>query len=112
MPKLNAHVVDANVRARIFETLNVANIDGFSKVNDRQWGTVIEDETGTQRYVRIGVIVAKASDDMTAQEMMAAEHDEYLEQKKKAEEAAEARKKKAAEDKARREKKAAEKEKE
>lgn len=111
MPKLNAHVVDANVRARIFEALNVANIDGFSKVNDRQWGTVIEDETGTQRYVRIGVIVAKASDDMTAQEMMTAEHDEYLEQKKKAEEAAEARKKKAAEDKARREKKAAEKEK-
>ena len=112
MPKLNAHIVDANVRARIFEALNVANIDGFSKINDRQWGTVIEDETGTQRYVRIGVIVAKASDDITAQEMMAAEHDEYLEQKKKAEEAVEARKKKAAEDKARREKKAAEKEKE
>lgn len=112
MPKPNAHVVDANIRAQIFETLNVANIEGFSKVNDRQWGTVIEDETGTPRYVRIGIIVAKVNEYMTAQEMLDDEHNKYLEQKKKAEEAAENRKKKAAEDKARREKKATEKEKE
>ena len=107
--KPNAHVIDADIRNRIFDLLGIKNIKEFSKVNDCQWGIVLEDQTGTSRYARINVIVARPNEAMTAQEMMDSEHNKYLVQKKKNEDAAIARAKKAEEDKARRAKKAAEK---
>ena len=100
--KPNAHAVDADIRAKIFDLLNIENVPGCSKVNDRQYGVIIEDQTGTSRYARIGVIVAKADETITAQEMMENEHNEYLEKKRKSEELAAQRAKKAADDKARR----------
>ena len=101
--KLSRAVVDSNVRTAIFNTLNIANIEGFHKINDRQFGCIVEDMNGTRRYVRVGCIVAEERDDCTADELMASEIDAYnAKQEEKARKAAE-RKAKAERDKAKRE---------
>ncbi len=108
--KISKAIVDSNIRTAIFNTLNVANIEGFQKINDRQYGCIVEDVNGERRYARVGVIVAEQREDMTAEELMAAEIADYnAKQAKKAAQAA-ARAEKAAKDKAKRE--AAKKEKE
>ena len=110
MAKISKAVVDSNLRKVVFDALNIANIEGFHKVNDRQFGCIIEDVNGERRYVRIGAIVAEQREDVTADELMASEIADYEgKQAKKAERAA-ARAEKAAKDKAKRE--AAKKEKE
>ena len=110
MPKISNALVNANIRTAIFSTLNVANIEGFHKINDRQYGCIIEDDNGNRRYARVGVIVAEEREDCTADELMAAEIADYEDkQAKKAAKAAE-RAEKAAKDKAKREKAKAEKE--
>ena len=103
-------IVDSAIRSNIFNTLNIANIDGFQKVNDRQYGVIITDVNGEQRYARIGVIVAEQREDMTAQELMESEIADYNAKQAAKEERARARAEKAAKDKAKRE--AAKKEKE
>lgn len=108
--KISKAVVDSNIRTAIFSALNVANIEGFHKINDRQYGCIVEDVNGERRYVRIGAIVAEQREDMTADELMASEIADYnAKQEAKAKRAAE-RAEKAAKDKAKRE--AAKKEKE
>lgn len=103
MPKISKAIVDANIRTAIFNSLDISNIEGFHKVNDRQFGCIIEDANGDRRYARVGVIVAALRDDYTADELMASEIAEYeAKQVKKAEQAAE-RKAKAERDKAKRE---------
>ena len=110
MAKISKAIVDSNLRKIVFDALNIANIEGFHKVNDRQFGCIIEDVNGERRYVRIGAIVAEQREDVTADELMASEIADYEgKQAKKAERAA-ARAEKAAKDKAKRE--AAKKEKE
>lgn len=110
MAKISKAIVDSNLRKVVFDALNIANIEGFHKVNDRQFGCIIEDVNGERRYVRIGAIVAEQREDVTADELMASEIADYEgKQAKKAERAA-ARAEKAAKDKAKRE--AAKKEKE
>jgi len=99
---------NANIRNTIFSTLNIANIEGFHKVNDHQYGCIIEDDNGIRRYARIGVIVAAIREDCTADDLMRAEIDEYQAKQVKKEETAKKRKEKAEKDKAKR---AAEKEK-
>lgn len=102
--KLSKAVVDSQIRAKIFEALNVANAEGFSKVNDRQYGVLVEDAEGHQRYARVAVIVAEEREDMTAEELMRSEVEKYeAAQRKKAEQKAQ-REAKAAKDKAKREK--------
>ena len=108
--KISKAIVDSNIRTAIFKALNVANIEGFHKINDRQYGCIVEDVNGERRYARVGVIVAEQREDVTADELMASEIADYEgKQAKKAERAA-ARAEKAAKDKAKRE--AAKKEKE
>lgn len=110
MAKISKAVVDSNLRKVVFDALNIANIEGFHKVNDRQFGCIIEDVNGERRYVRIGAIVAEQREDCTADELMASEIADYnAKQEAKAKRAAE-RAEKAAKDKAKRE--AAKKEKE
>ena len=102
--KISKAMVDSDIRTRIFDLLDVANIEGFQKINDRQVGCLVEDINGEQRYVRVGVIVAEQREDMTAAELMQSEVDKYnAAQEKKAAKAAE-RKAKAERDKAKREK--------
>ena len=108
--KISKAIVDSNIRTAIFNTLNVANIEGFHKINDRQYGCIVEDINGVRRYARVGVIVAEEREDMTADELMAAEIADYEDKQAKKAERAAARAEKAAKDKAKRE--AAKKEKE
>ena len=101
--KISKAIVDSNIRTAIFNALNVANIEGFHKINDRQYGCIVEDINGERRYVRIGAIVAEQREDCTADELMAAEIADYnAKQAKKAERAAE-RQAKAERDRAKRE---------
>ena len=111
--KYTKTVVDADLRARIFSHLDIANAytedSLFYKINDRQYGAILTDKNGHDRYIRIGAIVAEEREDMTARELMQKEIDEYnAKQVEKAEKAAK-RAEKAEADKARREAKAKEK---
>ena len=108
--KISKAIVDSNIRTAIFNALNVANIEGFHKINDRQYGCIVEDANGERRYARVGVIVAEQREDCTADELMAAEIADYeSKQAAKAERTA-ARAEKAKKDAERREKAKKEKE--
>lgn len=86
MPKLSKTVVDASLRTAVFSDLGIANIENFHKINDRQYGCILTDDNGEERYVRIGAIVAEQREDMTARELMQSEIDKYeaAQQKKEA----------------------------
>lgn len=109
MAKISKTVVDACLRNFIFSDLDVTNRPGYEKINDRQYGTIILDANGVERYCRIGVIVAEEREDKTARELMAEEQKEYAEKQAKAQAKAEERARKAEADKARRQAKAKEK---
>ena len=107
--KNSQSIVDSAIRTEVFSTLNVANIEGFQKINDRQYGVIVTDINGDKRYARVGVIVAQEREDMTAEELMAAEVADYNGKQAKKAEAAAKRAEKAAKDKAAREAKEKEK---
>ena len=105
MAKFSKAVVDADLRSFIFDDLfghDVYDIV-YTKINDRQYGCILVDKNGVERYVRIGAIVAEEREDVTARELMQKEIDEYNAKQMKKAEKAEARAKKAEADKARRE---------
>ena len=116
MAKISKSIVDADLRNRIFSHLDIANAytedSLFYKINDRQYGVILTDKNGVERYCRVGVIVAEEREDMTARELMQSEIDAYNEkqankaEKAKAKEAKIARDKKAREEKAKKEEKA------
>ena len=107
MANVSKNVVDANLRSIVFDDLLDRNSSysdlEYVKVNDRQYGVILTDLNGVERYVRIGAIVAEEREDMTARELMQKEIDEYNEKQAKKAEKAAARAKKAEEDKKRRE---------
>lgn len=107
MAKISKNVVDADLRARIFEELDVNNECGnFYKINDRQYGIILVDKNGVERYCRVGVIVAEEREDMTARELMQSEIDAYNEKQASKAEKAKVKKAKIARDKKAREEKA------
>ena len=108
--KISKAIVDSNIRTAIFKALNVANIEGFHKINDRQYGCIVEDVNGERRYARVGVIVAEQREDVTADELMASEIADYEDKQAKKAERAVARAEKAKKDAERREKAKKEKE--
>ena len=110
MPRISKSVVDSAIRANIFAKLNIADIEGMVKINDRQFGCLVIDENGVERYARIGVIVAEERDDCTARELMESEIAIYNEKQAKKAAQAQAKREKIERDKAKRE--AARKEKE
>ena len=80
MAKIAKSVVDADLRARIFnwvfdEEKEIEISNSIQKVNDRQFGAILTDKNGVKRYCRIGVIVAEEREDMTAEELMEKEID-------------------------------------
>ncbi len=102
--KYTKNVVDANLRSITFDELDIEG-GNFIKVNDRQYGIILTDLNGVERYVRLGAIVAEEREDMTARELMESEIAKYNSaQEKKAEKKRESAEK-AARDKAAREKK-------
>lgn len=117
MAKISKTVVDKELRDRVFD--NLFAVEGFSgfpvtfeyhKINDRQFGVILTDLNGVQRYVRIGAIVAEEREDMTAQELMQKEIDEYNAKQADKAEKAKTRAEKAKKDKERRAKEKEEKE--
>lgn len=100
MSKLSKSAVDAALREVVFDDL-MSCTEGEStltyiKVNDRQYGVLLTDANGTQRYCRVGVIVAEEREDMSAQELMDKEIADYnAAQERKAERARKAAEKKA-----------------
>lgn len=119
MAKVSKTEVDKKLRDEVFEKALIEgwNLDtglpvireGFVKINDRQYGILLTDANGEQRYVRLGAIVAEQREDMTAEELMQAEIDAYQTKQDEKAEKAKKRAEKAAKDKAEREaKKAAE----
>ena len=107
MAKVSKTEVDKELRKRIFDDLNSGGTPTIplERINDRQYGCILTDLNGEQRYVRIGAIVAELREDMTAEELMQAEIDAY--NAKQAEKAEKAQKKaeKIKADKAKREEK-------
>ena len=99
MAQISKAAIDTELRNRIFEDLELSTSTRYAKINDRQYGIILTDKNGVDRYCRIGVIVAEEREDMTARELMDSEIQKYKDaQEKKAEKAA-----KAAADKAARE---------
>lgn len=106
MAQISKAAIDAELRARIFADLAIDDpvlvnekAYDYVKINDRQYGCIVIDPNGVERYCRIGVIVAEEREDMTARKLMDSEIQKYKDaQEKKAEKAA-----KAAADKAARE---------
>ena len=89
MPKISKTVVDADLRTIVFDDILVKTADirdfDYQKVNDRQYGVILTDLNGHERYVRIGAIVAEEREDCTARELMEREMDAYAaSQEKKA----------------------------
>ena len=114
MAKISKTVVDKDLREKIFDDLmdftsGGSNYD-YMKINDRQYGCILTDLNGVKRYIRIGAIVAEEREDMTAEELMQKEIDEYKAKQAEKEEKAKARAEKAKKDKERREKEKEEKE--
>ena len=105
MAKISKTVVDKALREQVFETLIPADAEPFMKINDRQYGIILTDLNGVRRYVRIGAIVAEEREDMTAEELMQKEIDEYNAKQEKKKATAQARAEKAKKDKERRAKK-------
>lgn len=88
MAKVTKNIVDKALRESIFFDMfqNDCGMYDYVKINDRQYGVLLKDLNGVQRYVRIGAIVAELRDDMTAEELMEAEQNAYkISQEKKAE---------------------------
>lgn len=106
MAKISKTEVDKKLRESVF--YDIFGMDtGFDyeyvKINDRQYGVLLTDLNGVQRYVRIGAIVAEERDDMTAEELMQSEINAYLTKQAEKEANAKTRAEKAKKDKEKRE---------
>jgi len=111
MAKISKTIVDADLRARIFDWIfdeekEIEISNSIQKVNDRQFGVLLTDKNGVERYCRVGVIVAEEREDMTARELMQAEINAYNEKQANKAEKAKAKEEKIARDKKAREEKA------
>lgn len=104
------NVVDADLRNRVFSALlDDFENNFFIRVNDRQYGCILTDKNGHERYVRLGAIVAEEREDITAHELMDSEIAKYNEAQEKKAEKKRKSEEKAQRDKEQREKKAQEK---
>lgn len=104
MAKISKNVVDADLRKQVFDDIFTDPSDtGYVKINDRQWGIILTDLNGVERYVRVGAIVAEEREDMTARELMESEIKLYKGTQAEKQRKAQERAKKAEADKAKRE---------
>lgn len=108
MAKVTKNVVDKDLRDKVFDDLMDFTSGGsdynYHKINDRQYGVLLTDLNGVQRYVRIGAIVAEEREDMTAEQLMQSEIDAYKTKQEAKAEKEKAKAEKIAKDKEKREK--------
>ena len=97
-------VLNADLRSRVFAALNIDNLDGFVKVNNCRYGTILTDLDGNERYLQVNIKAVKFDEAATAREIMEQEMKDYAEQLEREKAIAEKRAKKAAEAKAKKEK--------
>jgi len=109
MANISKTIVDKDLRERVFDDIFDTTDGNYAKINDRQYGCILTDLNGHQRYVRIGAIVAEERDDMTAEELMQSEIDAYNAKQEAKAEKAQKKAKKIASDTAKREAKGEEK---
>lgn len=105
--KLTKSAVDSNLRARIFEDLIETYGDTvlpYQRINDRQYGVILTDLNGNERYCRIGVIVAEEREDISARDLMTNEIRDYVEKQEAKREKEKEKQEKIARDKEKREK--------
>ena len=115
MAKVTKQMVDRELREKVFtllwgdkdvsEMTDEATGIQIKKINDRQYGVILIDKNGVERYCRVGVIVAEEREDMTARKLMKSEIDAYNEKQASKAEKAKAKEAKIAHDKKAREKK-------
>ncbi len=110
MAKVSKTEIDKNLRERVFQILEEGDFDLFQKVNDRQYGILLTDRNGEQRYIRLGAIVAELREDITAEELMQSEINTYTAKQEAKAEKAKKKEQKIIKDKARREAEAKKKE--
>lgn len=103
MAKVTKAQVDKDLRDRVFDDIFDTTTLDYTKINDRQYGVLLTDLNGNQRYIRIGAIVAEERDDMTAEELMQSEIDAYTAKQNDKAEKAKKKADKIAKDKAKRE---------
>jgi hypothetical protein len=103
MAKVTKAQVDKNLRDRVFDDIFDTTVLDYARINDRQYGIILTDLNGVQRYIRIGAIVAEERDDMTAEELMQSEIDAYTAKQNDKAEKAKKKADKIAKDKAKRE---------
>ena len=106
MAKVTKAIVDKDLRDRIFDDIFDTTTLDYAKINDRQYGILLTDLNGEQRYVRIGAIVAELREDMTAEQLMQSEINTYTAKQDAKAEKAKKKEEKIAKDKAKREAKA------
>lgn len=88
MAKMTKTAVDADLRTCVFNDLFGDSCIPYVKVNDRQYGCILTDLNGVERYVRIGAIVAEEREDISARDLMAQEIADYEAKQAKKEEKA------------------------
>jgi ribosomal protein L12E/L44/L45/RPP1/RPP2 len=104
MAKVSKAIVDKELREEVFYRIMENGCkDDFVKINDRQYGILLTDSNGEQRYIRIGAIVAELREDMTAEELMQSEINAYNAKQDAKAEKAKKKEEKIAKDKAKRE---------
>lgn len=105
MAKVSKAEVDKKLREVVFSLIlnEDSEANGVTKINDRQYGVLLTDANGEQRYVRLGAIVAELREDMTAEELMQSEIDAYNAKQDAKAEKAQKKAEKIAKDKAKRE---------
>lgn len=104
MAKITKAQIDKALRDEVFNDIFADPTDtGYTRINDRQWGIILTDLNGVQRYIRIGAIVAEEREDMTAEELMQSEIDAYNAKVEAKAEKEKAKQEKIAKDKAKRE---------
>ena len=111
MAKMTKTTIDKALRDGIFFDIfqNDCGMYNYVKINDRQYGVLLTDLNGVERYVRIGAIVAEEREDMSARDLMKSEIKAYNDTQAEKARKAEERAKKAEADKAKREARAKEK---
>ncbi len=95
-------VLNADLRNRVFEALNIDNISDFVKINNCRYGIILTDLDGNERYIQVNIKATKFDENVPARNAMQEEMDKYAEQlerekviaEKKAQKVAEAKKKK------------------
>lgn len=90
-------VLNADLRARVFDALNIDNVPGFVKINNCRYGILLTDLDGNERYIQVNIKATKFDEDVPARNLMQNELDDYAAQLAREQAAAEKKAKKLAE---------------